>query len=541
MVYSAGPMGPASLPARALLASLFALALLLPGIGTGYWGRDEAEYAGVAHAMNATGNYVVPRLFGRLYPDKPPLSEWLTAASFRVFGEGEASGRLPHVLLASGSAGLLLLLGSRLFDARTGTIASLLFSSSLLFVLYGRLLLTDSDLLFFTLLSILGLVVILEGRGRGWPILLAGVALGLAVLAKGPVAFLAPGLFGAGYLAGDSSRSARTLGRLLLAVAIALAVAAPWFWLAARSTGGEVLRAFWLRENVGRFLHPMEGHRGPVLYGALAVWLGFFPWTGLLVILPRRSLWRGGPARRGLLFWAGGVLLFFSVAATKLPHYLLPALPAVALLAAAEPRPSERECRAAAWATAATGVLLWGGCVVAVCLAAHPRAFSLLLPLGAAGSLALLLPLLVSDRRWNRLLPAAALFASAAVVLGSIPILDGLRSTNRLGSASRAARQPGEPLGGLRIQEAALAYYAGAERVEVWKTAAEVGRAAAESPTGSALVWIDSVDAVSLARTRRMSVRLLEEGASLADPRVRDALQLVRVRLARSGSGTGSS
>ena len=93
-----------------------ALLLLLPGIGAGYSGRDEAEYAGVAHAMNAAGDYLVPRLFGRLYPDKPPLSEWLTAASFRALGESEASGRLPHVLLAAGSAALLLRLGARLLE-----------------------------------------------------------------------------------------------------------------------------------------------------------------------------------------------------------------------------------------------------------------------------------------------------------------------------------------------------------------------------------------------------------------------------------------
>jgi 4-amino-4-deoxy-L-arabinose transferase-like glycosyltransferase len=266
-----------SLARSTAAAAGLALLLLLPGIGAGYSGRDEAEYAGVAHAMNATGDYLVPRLFGRLYPDKPPLSEWLTAVSFRVFGESEAAGRLPHILLAAGCVALLLRLGARLLDHRRGAIASLLFSTSLLFVVYGRLLLTDSDLLFFTLIAILGLLSILEGDPAAPAILATGVALGLAILTKGPVALLAPGLFAAGYLAGGGRPALRRLARTALAGAVGLAVALPWFLLASRATTGESLRSFLLRENLHRFASPMEGHGGPLFFFPLVLWFGFFP------------------------------------------------------------------------------------------------------------------------------------------------------------------------------------------------------------------------------------------------------------------------
>ena len=517
--------------ARSTAAAVgLALLLLLPGIGAGYSGRDEAEYAGVAHAMNATGDYLVPRLFGRLYPDKPPLSEWLTAASFRAFGENEAAGRLPHVLLAAASVALLLRLGARLLDPRRGSIASFLFSTSLLFLVYGRLLLTDSDLLFFTLAAILGLLSILEGDPAARTVLAAGVALGLAVLAKGPVAFLAPGLFSAGYLAGGGRPAFRRLGRMALAVSVALVVALPWFLLASRATAGESLRSFLLRENLRRFASPMEGHGGPLFFLPLVLWFGFFPWSGTLLLIFRRDVLPPPPARRGLFFWAAGILVFFSFSATKLPHYILPALPAAALLAAgAVPLAGRERIRIAAWATAVTGSALFAAMTFAARRTGEAAAVELLVPFGAAAVFSAIGPLLVGVERTRRIVPALAILVSAAIAFGAAPALDHLRSTDRLGLAARARRLAGEPLGGLDIREAALTYYSGAMPTELWKSADDLARAAASSPTRSVLVWLDSADTVPLARDRRLRVEVLDEASNLADPRVRDLLALCRV------------
>jgi 4-amino-4-deoxy-L-arabinose transferase-like glycosyltransferase len=511
---------------------LWTLALLTPGLWRGYWGRDEAEYAGVAHAMNATGDYLVPHLFGRLYPDKPPLSEWLTAVSFRFLGEREASGRLPHVALAAASAALLLLLGARLFDLRRALIASAIFSTSFLFLIYGRLLLTDSDLLFFTLASLFFLLPVLEGETESArAAAAAGIALGLAILAKGPVALLAPSLFCAGYLAAGAGPGQRYWRKLVLALAVAFAVAAPWFLMAARATAGQSLRAFLLHENLHRFLRPQAGHRAPFFSVLVVLWLGFFPWSGLFLLPFRRGALRRSPVRWGLLFCAGGSLVFFSLSATKLPHYLLPATPAIALLLADLASPSsERKRRIVGWGAAMTGSLLFAGAVAAVCVAAQAAAFGLLVAFGAAALLSLTVPLLLPGQRAGPIGLASAVLASAVIALGAPPVLDRLRSTDRLGRAARQARLAGEPIGGFRIHEAGLTYYAGAERSPMWKTAAEIGRAAVSSRTGSALVWLDSADAVSLARVARLRVRLLARGPSLVDPRVRDFLALYRVR-----------
>jgi 4-amino-4-deoxy-L-arabinose transferase-like glycosyltransferase len=446
-------------------------------------------------------------------------------------GEGEVAGRLPHVLLAAGSVGLLLLLGARLFDQRRGFCAAFLFSISLLFVVYGRLLLTDSELLFFTLASLLALVPILEDRYTAWAIVMSGLALGLAILAKGPVALLAPSLFCVGYLAGSRGRRSGSTVHLLVVPILALAVASPWFLLAAHATAGESLRSFLLRENVRRFLEPMEGHRGSLVFYPAVLWLGFFPASGLLPLLFRRETLRRSPVRWGLLFWAGGSLAFFLVSATKLPHYMLPCVPAVALLAAelAWPRSAAR-WRAVAWTSAATSVLLFLGVVVAATRTAEPAAFGLLVPFGLASLFCLTGALLASSSNGPRFVFCGCVLASLALALGVGPALDRLRSTHRVGLLARSVRRLGEPVGGLQIREPALTYYAGEPRTEFWETTAEVARAVALSPTGSGLVWLDSRQIVSLVRSGRMCVEILGQGLSLADPRIAEYLQLCRVR-----------
>jgi 4-amino-4-deoxy-L-arabinose transferase-like glycosyltransferase len=526
----------------AVVAFVFALLILLPGTGVGFWGRDEAGYAGVAHTMNATANYLVPRIGGRLYADKPPLAEWLTAVSFRLLGEGEFAGRLPHVLLAAGSVGLLFLLGARLFDWRRGLCAAILFSVSLMFVVYGRLLLTDSALLFFTVASLLGLVPILEDQGTAWGTVMTGVALGFAILAKGPVALLAPSLFCIGYLAGSREHRSWLSARLLIVLIPALALASPWFLLAAHATAGESLRSFLLRENLGRFLKPMQGHRGSLVFYPAVLWFGFFPASGLLPLLFRGETLRRLPVRWGLLFWAAGSFAFFSLSATKLPHYLLPCIPAIALLVAdlAWPR-SATQLRVAAWTSGVTSVSLFLGVVVAARYTAEPAAFGLLVPFGLAALFCLTGVLLASLRNGPGFTFCGWVFASVALASGVVPALDPLRSTHRLGLVARSLRRPGEPVGGLQILEPAFTYYAGQPPAEYWRTAAEVARAVALSPTGSGLVWLDSRKTVSLVRDGRMRVEILSEGLSLADPRIEEYLQLCRVRPLRGSRDRSQS
>jgi 4-amino-4-deoxy-L-arabinose transferase-like glycosyltransferase len=496
----------------------------------GYWDRDEAEYAGVAHGMAQSGDFLVPRLFGKLYPDKPPLSEWLSALDFRLLGETEISGRLPHILLAVGACVLILVIGNRLFGLRKGALASLLFATSFLFIIYGRLLLTDAALVFFTLLTVSCLLTLLEERGRLSTVLTGGAALGFALLAKGPIAYLAPFLFLGGYSVARRGLSRPAAKRIAGVFGVSAIVGFPWFLLTARETGGESLTTFLLRENWNRFLHPMEGHGGAILYFLVILAFGFFPWSGLLLVV-KKSAFRREPARWGLFAWGCGVLAFFSFSATKLPHYLLPALPAFALLLAdAFDAESRNKIRLFAWATALTGLLLFLGVLYAA------RQWDLLgiagnviWPFAVVATLSLAFPLLSSDERTRRLVVPLGVVVSATIAVWVPRALDSARCLPKLGATTKLFRKTAEPLGGLKIEEPALGYYAGCVAAEYWVSADQVVRSALKSPTRSTLVWLEAADGIVLARDRRSRIRVLAAGFNLIDPTSYGELELCRV------------
>lgn len=513
-----------------LVLGCLTLFLLLPGVQLGYWDRDEAEYAGVAHGMAQSGDFLVPRLFGKLYPDKPPLSEWLSALDFRLLGETEISGRLPHILLAVGSCVLIFLIGNRLFGLRKGALASLVFATSFLFIIYGRLFLTDSALVFFTLLTVSCLLTLLEERGKLFTVLTGGAALGFALLAKGPIAYLGPCLFLGGYSLARRGISLRVGKRLAGVFAVSAMVSFPWFLWTARETGGESLTTFLLRENLNRFLHPMEGHDGAILYFLVILAFGFFPWSGLLLAV-KKSAFRRDPVRWGLFAWGGGVLAFFSLSATKLPHYLLPALPAFALLLADTfDADSHNEIRLFAWATALAGLLLFLGVLFAA------RQWDLLgiagnvvWPFAVVATLSLAFPLLSSGERTRRLVVPLGVVVSATIAVWVPRALDAARCLPKLGATTKLFRKTGEPLGGLKIDEPALGYYAGRVSAEYWESADQVVRSALKSPTRSSLVWLEAGDGAVLARDRRSRVRILAEGYNLIDPTSYGKLELCRV------------
>src|SRR5262249_5078237 len=180
------------------------------------------------------------------------------------------------------------------------------------------------------------------GPRRAW-FVPTGAACGLAVLAKGPVGVLLPALVIGLYLLWQRQLRRLFDCRLLLGVLAFLLVAAPWYALIGVETRGEFLRRFWFKHNLNRFLQPMEQHAGPVWFHAAALFVGFAPWSVFLVPslvsavqsskFKVQSSKLTGPYRF-LLCWFATYLVFFSAAATKLPNYVLPLYPAVALLTA---------------------------------------------------------------------------------------------------------------------------------------------------------------------------------------------------------------
>ena len=306
---------------------------------------DEGRYAEIPREMLGGGGWVIPHLNGLVYLEKPPLQYWLTALSFRAFGEGEFAARL-----CTGSAGFLtlatvFLIGRHLWGRRAGTRAVMLTAASALFVLLGHQLTLDMLLSFFLTAALASFLAAQTRRddartGRLWMLGCWG-AMALAVLTKGLIGVVIPGAAMGAYVLWQ--RDWRVLRGLNLrwGLPLFLGIAGPWFILAARANP-EFLRFFFVREHFQRYLTPIE-HRTeawwffvPVLALGIAPWLPQALRAWLDTLKPRIP--RGGfDAPRLLAAWCAFIVVFYSASDSKLIPYILPVVPALALLCSSRP------------------------------------------------------------------------------------------------------------------------------------------------------------------------------------------------------------
>jgi 4-amino-4-deoxy-L-arabinose transferase-like glycosyltransferase len=336
-------------------------ALSLPNLGApSLWDIDEGHNAEAAREMLDSGNWLVPTFNFQLRDHKPPLLYWLQIASYERFGVNEFAARLPSALAALAAVLLTYELGRLMFGPTVGLLAGLVLGSAAMFCAAAHFANPDSLLDGLTLstffvfwLSMSCSASASRLNGRGW-FVPAAIIMGLAVLTKGPVGLLLPTVAIGLFLLW--SRRLRLLVdyRLALGVVAFILVAVPWYaWIAAE-TKGEFTRGFFLTHNFGRFLSPMENHRGPIYYYLIALLLGFAPWSPFLILAiiyeffrhrlpdesspslldPRSSILDPQPpsSLRFLACWLLVYLIFFSLSGTKLPNYILPIYPAVAIL-----------------------------------------------------------------------------------------------------------------------------------------------------------------------------------------------------------------
>jgi 4-amino-4-deoxy-L-arabinose transferase-like glycosyltransferase len=306
-------------------------------------GPDEPRYARVAVEMRRAGDPVTPTLQGRPWLEKPPLYYWLAGGAFRFLGETETAARLPSVAAGLLFVGATALLGARLYGAAAGLHAGFALGTSVLPFVYARAAAMDM-LLAATVTVALGLIGLrLLGIAGRLAVPAAGVAIGLATLAKGPLGLLLPALVAGGFVV--AAREWRLLRRLLSPAGVVLfaLVAAPWYLLVYRAQGRAFIDVFLLDHNVQRFTSEIHRHPGPWHYYVPLVLLGFFPWSGLIV--PALARLRPGPSRPDLYVFAWLLLpfLFFSAAGSKLPGYILPCLPPLAILMGRAARDLVRE------------------------------------------------------------------------------------------------------------------------------------------------------------------------------------------------------
>ncbi len=313
----------------ALLLLALACWLLFAQLGGPLMEPDESRYAEIPRLMLRSGDWITPRLQGKPYNDKPPLVYWLIAASYAVFGVSIEAARI-----VPATAGLLTLIAVYLWSRRyvgrsVANVTVLILLTMLGYVAFMRMLLLDGVLTFLVVGSLLaGHHALAQKRHQGWW-LISAILCGLGVLAKGPVAIVlvTPCLFALRWL-DRSTTPMRFLDAVWYGMVV-LSLAVPWYAVMMLTNEGFGSEHF-IRHHLQRFLDPAH-HERPFWYYVPSLLLELLPWPLLLVALGRRwRSWTG--TERFLMFFSMLCFVFFSIARAKLPTYLLPMLPTMAVL-----------------------------------------------------------------------------------------------------------------------------------------------------------------------------------------------------------------
>src|SRR5881396_1023255 len=431
----------------------------------GLFTPDEGRYADIAREMLDSNDWVTPRVNGIKYLEKPPLQYWATAGAFAVLGVDEWTARLWPAYTGFLGIALLAFAGFRLAPRSPWLPTALTAAGCWGYFLGGQFLTLDMGLTFFLTVAMLGFLLsrragIALSAERGWMIL-AWAGMACAVLSKGIVGIVIPALAVLAYVALE--RDLSPLKRLHWAPGLAAfaAIALPWFVLA-QHRNPEFFHFFFIREHFGRYLLPDHHRPGPWWYFVPVLLVGLMPWTPSIPAAFARAWRASAPAGfkldRFLVIWTGVVVVFFSASQSKLPGYVLPALPAILLLLARHyPALSGRARRAPAFACIASGLALG---VLAAALPhldarlsgtafdAHYAIWLLAagLVLSAAGLAALRLHRRASDEASIAVVGLGSLLA-VQIALSGTHVLDGHYSSARLIEAvvGEKLRFPREP------------------------------------------------------------------------------------------------
>jgi 4-amino-4-deoxy-L-arabinose transferase-like glycosyltransferase len=323
----------------------------------GFVGPDEPRYAWIARDMAETGDWVTPRLYGKPWFEKPPLLYWGAALSFKLFGVSETTARLPSAVSALLATLALAWLALRLYGAETARWLLLFLPTTVGMIGFSHAAATDMPFSAMLTIAMVAAAVVVRlgqetnGNGAGdaaaggaspsptkvWlALVFFGFFLGLAVLAKGPAGIILSG--GSVFFWAVFTKRWRDTFRLLHPAVIATfcLTALPWYILCARGNP-DFFRVFIIEHNFKRYLTPEFRHIQPFWYYVPILLIAVLPWTAVLLWSDVVGVGRTRSISKTAAYfvsWAFFCFAFFSVSQSKLPGYILPAIPAIMFLLA---------------------------------------------------------------------------------------------------------------------------------------------------------------------------------------------------------------
>jgi 4-amino-4-deoxy-L-arabinose transferase-like glycosyltransferase len=298
---------------------------------------DEGRYAEIAREMLVTGDWITPRYNGYKYFEKPPLQAWATTATFQAFGIGDWQARL-----WTGLTGFLTILlvgftGARIYNARAGWLAAVVLASSPMWVISGHLNSLDMGLSSFLVAALCSLLLAQTSHNknncRNW-MWACWTFMALATLSKGVIGAAIPAMVFIAYSITAWDWKIWTRLRLFSGSILFLVITAPWFVLVAQRNP-EFLEFFFIHEHLQRFTQDAHSRTGPIYYFVPLLLIGMLPW---FMQVPGAIAQAWSERRREfsagwlLVCWFAVIFAFFSVSHSKLPGYIIPVFPAVALI-----------------------------------------------------------------------------------------------------------------------------------------------------------------------------------------------------------------
>jgi len=298
---------------------------------------DEGRYAEIAREMLVTGDWITPRYNGYKYFEKPPLQIWATASAFNIFGIGDWQARLWTALTGFLTIIFIGFTGARIFSARAGLLASIALASSPMWVIGGHINSLDMGLSAFLVAALCSLLLAQSSPNktdcRNW-MWACWIFMALATLSKGVIGLAIPGMVFVVYSISAWDWKIWKRLHIISGTILFLAITAPWFVLVAQRNP-EFLEFFFIHEHLQRFTQTAHSRTGPIYYFLPLLLLGFLPW---LAQIPRALFLAWQERNRDfssgwlLACWFVVILGFFSISQSKLPGYIIPIFPALAML-----------------------------------------------------------------------------------------------------------------------------------------------------------------------------------------------------------------